>query len=81
MIRAAALMLVAATAASAKDDGMHHAIGSFEVITKAGVADLQVTIAPDSGFGALAGVAGTLTMNQSHGGHRYDLAYTLSATA
>ncbi|WP_375380561.1 DUF3224 domain-containing protein [uncultured Sphingomonas sp.] len=50
-------------------------------ITRAGVAELQVTIAPDSGTGALAGIAGTLAIDQSHGGHRYDLAYTLPATA
>ena len=157
MIRtAAALMLVTATAASAKDDAMQHATGSFAVtitpeakagapdgglptsrmaihkvfsgdltgeaagtmlaagapgpgraaayvaldkvigtlaghaggfvlihrgtITQAGVADLQVTIAPDSGTGALMGIAGTLTIDQSHGDHRYDLAYTLPAS-
>ncbi len=156
MIRAAAaLMLVAGTAVSARDDAMHHATGSFEVtitpeaqgpaldgglptsrmalhkvfsgglageatgtmlaagtpgpgkaaayvaldqvtgtlyghaggfvlihrgtITKAGIADLQVTIAPDSGTGALTGIAGSLTIDPSHGDHHYDLAYTMPA--
>ena len=46
-------------------------------ISKAGAADLSVTIAPDSGTGALTGIAGTLAIDQSRGGHRYDLAYTL----
>lgn len=46
-------------------------------ITKAGVADLQVTIAPDTGTGALAGIAGTLTITQAGGKHSYDLAYRL----
>jgi hypothetical protein len=48
-------------------------------ISKAGAADLSVMIAPDSGTGGLAGIAGTLAIDQSHGDHRYDLAYTLPA--
>ena len=46
-------------------------------ITRAGDADLSVTIAPDTGTGALAGIAGTLTIEVAGGVHRYDLAYTL----
>lgn len=40
-------------------------------------AKLSVEIAPDSGTGALAGIAGTLAIDPSGGMHRYDLAYTL----
>ena len=43
-------------------------------------ARLSVEIAPDSGTGELAGIAGTLAINPSGGVHRYDLAYTLPAT-
>jgi hypothetical protein len=40
-------------------------------------AKLSVKIAPDSGTGELAGIAGTLSIDPSGGVHRYDLAYTL----
>jgi hypothetical protein len=40
-------------------------------------AKLSVEIAPDSGTGALTGIAGTLSIDPSGGVHRYDLAYTL----
>ena len=40
-------------------------------------AKLSVEIAPDSGTGELAGIAGTLAIDPSGGQHRYDLAYTL----
>ena len=46
-------------------------------MTRAGGSDLEVTIAPDSGTGALAGIAGTLSIEIEGGVHRYDLAYTL----
>ena len=46
-------------------------------MTKAGGAELTVTIAPDTGTGALAGIAGTLTIEVGGRVHRYDLAYTL----
>lgn len=46
---------------------------------KAGKADLSVVIAPDSGTGALAGIAGTFAIDIKDGVHHYDLAYTLPA--
>lgn len=39
--------------------------------------EMSVTIAPGSGTGALAGIAGTLAIEVSGGVHRYDLAYSL----
>ena len=48
-------------------------------ISATGAMDLQVTIAPDSGTGQLVGIAGSLTIEESAGQHRYDLAYTLPA--
>lgn len=47
-------------------------------MTKTGGGDLDVTIAPDSGHGALAGIAGTLAIRIEGGKHFYDLSYTLS---
>ncbi len=48
-------------------------------MTKSGASDLSVVIAPDSGTGALAGIAGTLKIEISGGVHHYELAYTLPA--
>ncbi|TPG15736.1 DUF3224 domain-containing protein [Sphingomonas oligophenolica] len=48
-------------------------------IDKAGTADLSVVIAPDTGTGALAGIAGTFGIEIEGGVHRYDLTYTLPA--
>lgn len=46
-------------------------------MTKAGSADLQVIVAPDSGTGGLEGITGTLTIRVDGGKHYYDLSYTL----
>ena len=46
-------------------------------MTKAGGADLQVIVAPDSGTGGLEGITGTLTIRIEGGKHYYDLDYTL----
>ena len=46
-------------------------------MTRAGTPALQVAIAADSGTGALEGIAGTLTISETGGARRYDLAYTL----
>lgn len=56
--------------------------GSFVLLhrgtmDKAGTPDLSVIIAPDTGTGALAGIAGTLSIEVKDGVHHYDLAYTL----
>lgn len=40
-------------------------------------ADLSVMIAPDTGTGALKGIAGTLAIEIKDGKHLYDLTYTL----
>ena len=48
-------------------------------MTKAGASDLSITIAPDSGTGALTGIAGSLSIEIAGGVHRYDLSYTLPA--
>ena len=48
-------------------------------MTRAGGGDLTVEIAPDSGTGALAGIAGTLRIEIRDGKHFYDLAYSLPA--
>ena len=40
-------------------------------------AVLEVTVVPSSGTGYLTGLTGTLAIDISGGGHRYDLAYQL----
>lgn len=47
------------------------------VMSKAGVADLDVRIATDSGTSELTGIAGTLAIEVRDGQHFYDLEYTL----
>lgn len=42
-----------------------------------GVATLTVTVVPDSGTGALAGLRGAMTIEITGGEHRYALDYTL----
>jgi hypothetical protein len=56
--------------------------GSFILLqrgtmTRAGTPRLEVSIADDSGTGALIGIAGSLTITVTGGVHHYDLAYTL----
>jgi hypothetical protein len=46
-------------------------------MTKAGGRDLSVTIAPDSGTGALTGITGSLSIEIKDGKHFYDLTYSL----
>lgn len=46
-------------------------------MTRSGASDLSVVIAPDSGTGALEGIAGTFAIRVEGGQHHYDLAYTL----
>ena len=40
-------------------------------------AVLEVTVVPNSGTGELAGLTGSLKIDMSGGGHRYDFAYEL----
>jgi hypothetical protein len=44
-----------------------------------GAATLSVSVVPDSGTGELQGIAGSMTIDMSGGGHRYELTYTLPA--
>jgi hypothetical protein len=57
--------------------------GSFAFMHSAtmtrGVPDQRIVVVPDSGTGALAGLAGSMTMTITADGHFYDLAYTLAA--
>ena len=46
-------------------------------IDTAGRQDMAIVIAPDTGTGALAGIAGTLAITITGGVHHYDLTYTL----
>lgn len=46
-------------------------------MTKTGGGDLDVTIAPDSGTGALEGISGSLKIEIRDGKHLYDLNYSL----
>ena len=46
-------------------------------VTKAGEAVLSVTIASDSGTGALEGISGELTITVKDGQHLYYLRYSL----
>lgn len=55
--------------------------GTFALVHRgtmhAGDSQLEVTIVPDSGTGALAGIAGTLHILIEGKQHRYDLEYSL----
>jgi len=42
-----------------------------------GDATLSVTVVPDSGTGDLAGLSGTMTIERTGDGHRYEFAYAL----
>jgi hypothetical protein len=42
-----------------------------------GDRQLVITVVPDSGTGALAGLAGTMTITITEGTHYYDFSYTL----
>ncbi|HEX4039518.1 MAG TPA: DUF3224 domain-containing protein [Acidobacteriaceae bacterium] len=42
-----------------------------------GVADMTVTVVPDTGTGELAGITGTMTIRIEGGQHFYDFAYKL----
>ncbi len=44
-----------------------------------GEPHLAITVVPDSGTGALAGLAGTMAIRIENGAHFYDLDYTLPA--
>lgn len=56
--------------------------GSFALahlgIMDRGIPTLRIVIVPDSGTGALIGLAGSLSIRIEGGAHFYDLAYTLA---
>ena len=45
-----------------------------------GEASLTVTVVPDSGTDGLAGISGSMTIDMTGGGHRYEFSYTLPAS-
>lgn len=55
--------------------------GSFVLVHRGvmqgGEQQLEIQISPDSGSGALKGIAGSLSLRIEQGVHHYDLAYTL----
>ena len=46
-------------------------------MAKSGASELDLRIAPDSGTGELAGIAGSLKIEVREGKHYYELTYTL----
>lgn len=46
-------------------------------LTDHGTPSLTVNVVPDSGTGALVGLAGTMSITNSPSGHTYDFTYTL----
>jgi hypothetical protein len=63
---------------------LHGRKGSFVVqhsgTIQRGVAQLIVTVVPDSGTGQLEGLAGKMTIKIADGKHFYDFEYTLAKT-
>ena len=61
---------------------VHGRLGSFVLqhsgVMSKGDGQLTVTIVPDSGAGELAGISGTLTINNEEGGHSYVLNYAFA---
>ncbi|WP_067651996.1 DUF3224 domain-containing protein [Dokdonella koreensis] len=60
---------------------LHGRSGSFALqhsgtLTR-GTPELSITVVPDSGTGALAGISGRMTITISDGKHHYDFRYTL----
>jgi Protein of unknown function (DUF3224) len=57
--------------------------GAFSLVHRGimdkGAQELSITIVPDSGSGALAGISGVLDLKIADGVHAYDITYTLPA--
>lgn len=64
--------------------GLHGRRGTFMLqhhgLLARGVAQLTITVVPDSGAGELAGLAGVMTINIDGEGHSYDFEYSLPGT-
>ena len=45
-----------------------------------GAAQLNLSVVPDSGTGALAGISGTMRIEEAAGQHRYAFDYTIAPT-
>lgn len=62
---------------------LHGRDGSFILqhlgIMRRGVPELSVAVVPDSGTGALEGIAGTMTILIADGKHSYEFDYSLPA--
>jgi hypothetical protein len=63
---------------------LHGRAGSFVLqhsgTMNRGAASLALSVVPDSGTGELAGIAGTMAIDTSGGGHRYTFDYTLAGS-
>jgi hypothetical protein len=46
-----------------------------------GAPELTITVVPDSGTGALVGLAGAMAIQIADGKHSYDFEYTLAPVA
>ncbi len=61
---------------------LHGRSGTFALqhsgIMNRGVPHLTISVVPDSGTGELTGIAGTMTIDTSSGGHFYSFTYTLA---
>ena len=64
---------------------LHGRAGSFVLqhsgTMNRGAASLSLTVVPDSGTDALAGIAGAMAIDTSGGGHRYTFDYTLDGAS
>jgi len=64
------------------EGSLHGRAGAFVLhhrgIMTRGSQDLTITIAPDSGTGALAGISGTFALTIVDGRHLYELDYALN---
>ncbi|HEY0738495.1 MAG TPA: DUF3224 domain-containing protein [Herpetosiphonaceae bacterium] len=64
---------------------LHGRSGSFVLVHKGTMTsasqELTISVAPDSGTGELAGLAGNLTIEIVDGKHSYNFEYTLAETA
>jgi predicted flavoprotein YhiN len=65
---------------------LHGLSGSFVlqhsgIMSRHGIPTLTVSVVPDSGTGALKGIAGTMTIKIADGKHSYVFDYTLSDRA